>query len=69
MKETKFEIIRISGIATGVGFVEHLKDGSGRFSKLICQTLFDTGNDKKDAAKSEKWANIICEALNKFYQS
>lgn len=60
----KFEIIRISGVAVGVGFSEKLKDGSGFYSEKICETLFDTGDDEKDAAESEKWAKIICDALN-----
>lgn len=64
----KFEVIRVSGIATGVGFIEVLKDGSGEYSESICITLYDTGNEKKDAKESEKWANVIREALNKHYQ-
>ncbi len=64
----KFEVTRISGIATGVGFIDRLKDGSGTYSEQVCETLYDTGDDKKDAAESEKWATIICEALNKHYQ-
>jgi hypothetical protein len=60
-----FEIIRISGVATGVGFREKII--SGVFSEEICETLYDTGNDEKDAADSEKWANIICKALNKYF--
>ncbi len=63
----QFEVIRISGITTGVGFSERMADGSGTFSEEICETLYDTGNDEKDAEESEKWANAICEALNKFY--
>lgn len=62
--EKKFEIIRVSSIAVGVGVKEKLKDGSGYYSENICSTLYDTGNDKKDAAESEKWAKVICEALN-----
>ncbi len=61
----QFEVIRVSGIATGVGFSE--KTHGGTFSEEICETLYDTGDDEKDAAESEKWANAICEALNKFY--
>jgi hypothetical protein len=64
MKKRKFEIIRVSGVAVGVGFREKLKDGSGFYSENICETLYDTGNDEKDAAESEKWAKIICDALN-----
>ena len=60
----KFEIIKISGIVMGVGFVERLADGSGTYSESICETLYTTGNDKKDAANSEKWAKKICDALN-----
>lgn len=63
MKKIKFEIIRVSGIATGVGFIERTK--IGEYSESICSTLYDTGDDKKDAAVSEKWATIICNALNK----
>lgn len=62
----EFEIIRVSGIATGVGFIENV-DG-GQYSEEICETLYDTGNDEKDADESEKWANIICNALNKYYK-
>lgn len=61
----KFEIIRVSGVATGVGFIERLKDGSGQYSESVCETLYDTGNDEKDAERSEKWAKKICDALNK----
>lgn len=64
MKKTKFEIIRVSGIVTGVGFTAIIP-GEGTYSEQICSTLFDSGNDEKDAAESEKWAKIICEALNK----
>lgn len=63
----KFEVIKISGVAVGVGFTEKLKDGSGFYSEKICETLFDTGNDKKDAAESKKWAINICNALNSVY--
>jgi hypothetical protein len=58
----KFEVIRISGVATGVGFAE--KTGKGAYLESICETLYNTGNDKKDAAESEKWATIICDLLN-----
>jgi hypothetical protein len=64
MKQRKFEIIRVYGVAAGVGYKEMLKDGSGFYSENICSTLYDTGNDEKDAAESEKWARIICDALN-----
>jgi hypothetical protein len=64
MENRKFEIIRVSGVAVGVGFREKLKDGSGFYSENICSTLYDTGNDERDAEESEKWANIICKALN-----
>ena len=64
MTNKKFEIIRVSGIAMGVGFTENLPDGSGQYSEGICETLYDTGNDEKDAAESEKWAKIICDSLN-----
>jgi hypothetical protein len=64
LREEEFSIIRISGVATGVGFKEKLKDGSGFYSENICETLYDTGNDKEDAEQSEKWATIICNALN-----
>lgn len=60
----KYSVIKISGVAVGVGFTEKLKDGSGFYSEKICETLFDTGQDKKDAAASEKWAKKICNALN-----
>jgi hypothetical protein len=60
----KYEVIRVSGIAVGVGF-NTVIPGEGTYSEKICETLFDTGNDEKDAAESEKWANIICNALNK----
>ena len=63
----QFEIIRVSGIAMGVGFTKKVEGGS--YSESICETLFDTQNDKKDAAESEKWATIICNALNKFYNN
>lgn len=59
----KFEIIRVSGVATGVGFIE--KVNGGNYSTSVCSTLFDTGNDEKDAERSEKWAKKICDALNK----
>lgn len=62
MDKRKFEIIRVSGIAVGVGFIESLN--GGQYSETICNTLFDTGDDKKDAKESEKWAKIICKALN-----
>lgn len=65
MSKKKFKVIRISGIATGVGYSEKMLGGI--FGEEICETLFDTGNDKRDAADSEKWAKIICKALNKFY--
>lgn len=58
----KYKIIRISKIATGVGFVQNLPEG--QYSEKICETLFDTGNDKEDAANSEKYARLICDALN-----
>lgn len=64
MNTEKFEIIRISGVAIGVGFQEVLQDGSGLYSESICETLYNTGNDKKDASASEKWAIRICNALN-----
>lgn len=57
-----FEIIRICGVAVGVGFVKYI-DGCS-YSEKICETLFDTGNDKRDAKESEKWANYICDILN-----
>lgn len=63
----KLEIIRVSGIATGVGFIEKLPDGSGFYSESICETLYDTGHDKKDAQQSEQWAKKICDALNAEY--
>jgi hypothetical protein len=63
MEKKMFEIIIVSGVAVGVGFIERLKDGSGFYSEKICETLFDTGNDKRDAAESEKWAKKICDAL------
>lgn len=62
MSKDKFEVIRVSGIATGVGFVERKEHGF--YSEKICETLFDTGDDEKDAAESEKWATIIAFALN-----
>jgi hypothetical protein len=64
MKDRRFEIIRVSGVAMGVGFKDKFPDGSGFYSECICETLYDTGNDKKDAAESEKWAKIICDLLN-----
>lgn len=67
MNKVKFDIIRVSGVATGVGFSEKLPDGSGTYSENICSTLYDTGNDQKDAADSEKWARTIVKALNKYY--
>ena len=69
MSNKKFEIIRISGVAVGVGFIERVGGygkKSAEYSEKICETLFDTGNDKKDAAESEKWAKKICSALNKY---
>lgn len=63
----RFEVIRISGVAMGVGFSERFQDGSGSYSENICGTMYDTGNDENDAEESEKWATIICESLNKFY--
>lgn len=64
----KFEIIKVSGIVMGVGFIEKLPDGSGFYSESICETLYDTGHDKKDAQQSEQWAKKICDALNAEYQ-
>lgn len=64
MKKKVFKIIRVSGVAIGVGFEEDL-GGAGKFSENICSTLYDTGDDEKDAAESEKWAKRICDALNK----
>lgn len=58
----EFNIIRISGVAVGVGFTQKLP--LVQLSEKICETLFDTGDDEKDAAESEKWAKIICDALN-----
>lgn len=58
----QYQVIRISGVAVGVGFVDH--SGEAAYSEKICETLFDTGNDKRDAKKSEKWANLICSLLN-----
>lgn len=66
MSKKTFEVIRVSGIATGVGYVEKLQGGS--YSEEICETLYNTGNDEKDADESEKWANIICNALNFWYK-
>jgi hypothetical protein len=63
----KFEIIRVSGVAVGVGYISEI--GDGQYDEKICETLFDTGNDKKDAAESERWAEIICDALNNQKQS
>jgi hypothetical protein len=57
-----FEVIRISGVAMGVGFVEDVDHGE--YSEEICETLYDTGNDEKDAADSEKWATKIANSLN-----
>jgi len=62
MDKKKFELIKISGVVTGVGFNETVLQGT--FSETICQTLFDTGDDKKDADDSKKWATIIYNALN-----
>ena len=64
LEGVKYAVIRISGVAVGVGFSMAMP-GGGTYSEKICDTLFDTGNDQKDAAESEKWANIICNALNK----
>lgn len=64
----KFEIIRITGIAMGVGYKDQLPDGSGAYSQMVCGTLYETGDNKKDADESEKWANIICNALNKYHK-
>lgn len=58
----KYKIVRISKIATGVGFIQNLPEG--QYSEKICETLFDTGNDKEDAANSEKYSRLICDALN-----
>ena len=66
-KKVKFDIIRITGVVMGVGFSEILPDGSGTYSEFICETFYETGNDKKDATESEKWATTICKALNKFH--
>lgn len=63
MDKNKFELIKISGVVTGVGFNEETLIGT--YSETICQTLFDTGDDEKDAAESKKWAIMICNALNK----
>lgn len=59
----KYEVIKISGIVTGVGISEKMTGGI--YTENICQTLYDTGNDEKDAAESEKWETKICDALNK----
>lgn len=61
----KFEIVKVSGVAIGVGMTEKIKGGI--YSENICSTLYDTGNDEKDAEESEKWATAISKALNKFY--
>lgn len=63
MNKKKFEIIRVTGVATGVGFIERLN--GGEYSESVCSTLFDTGNDERDAEQSEKWTKQICDALNK----
>lgn len=63
----KFEVIRVSGVAMGVGFTVPLTDGSGSYSEHICETLYDTGNNEEDADESEAWATAISEALNKYY--
>lgn len=60
---TKYEVIRVSGVAVGVGF-NTVIPGEGTYSEKICETLFDTGNDAHDAKESEKWANLICSLLN-----
>lgn len=63
----RFQLIRVSGVVTGVGFIEKVEGGN--YSTCVCSTLFDTGNDEDDAAKSEEWATIICHALNdKYYK-
>jgi len=59
----KFQLVKISGVVTGVGFNQVVRGGT--HTEKICETLFDTGNDKADAADSEKWATKICDALNK----
>jgi hypothetical protein len=62
----KFSVIKVSGIVTGVGFVEQLHP-SGTYAENICNTLFLTGNDDEDAANSELWASTICDALNTYF--
>jgi hypothetical protein len=64
-RQVEFKIIRVSGVATGVGISGAF--GQGIFSESICETLYDTGNDKEDAMQSERWAQIICNALNTYY--
>lgn len=63
----KLELVKISGIVSGVGFTETFADGSGSYSEKICETLYDTGKDNKDAAESKKWANTIVTAVNNTY--
>jgi hypothetical protein len=58
----EFKLIKISGVVTGVGF--SVKTNNGTYSEKICETLFDTGDDKKDADDSKKWATLICNLLN-----
>lgn len=62
----KFKVIRITGVVMGVGFEEKIKGGV--YSEHICETFYDSGNGKKDAADSEKWATAICNALNMVYE-
>lgn len=59
----KFSVQYVSGIAMGVGISKKVEGGT--FTEMICETLYITGDDKKDAENSEKWAKRICEALNK----
>ncbi len=63
----KFEVLKISGIVTGVGFTKKVPEGE--YSETICETLFITGDDKKDAKESKKWAKKIAKALNKLRKS
>jgi len=62
----KFEIVKVSGVAMGVGLIEDRPEG--QYSETICNTLFDTGNDIEDAKQSELWARNICKALNQLYR-
>lgn len=62
----RFETIRISETVLGVGFKDETNEGT--YTNMICQTLYDTGDEEQDEINAEIWADNISLALNKFFQ-